>query len=71
MKLKIPKGLKRDNGMEPIRVADIVPYLPREDCFFDSRHWVVESVEGVFPFAVTTRIEANHQQYLKEYDEDD
>lgn len=72
MKIKRPKDLKGVNGKEPIAVADIVPYLPSEDCFFDSRHWVCDTVEGgVFPFALTTRIDANHQQFLKEYEKDD
>lgn len=61
----MPDGLVGINGKKPIRPEDILPYLPSEDCVFDSRHWVAGSVEGVFPFAVTTRISANCQQYLK------
>lgn len=68
MKLKRPDGLVGRNGGEPIAVADIVPYLPMEDVFFDSRHWVCETVDGILPFALTTRVEANHQQYLKLYE---
>ena len=49
-------------GIQPI---DILPYLPKQDCFFDSRHWVVGTTDDVLPFAVTTRIGANNQQYLK------
>lgn len=71
MKLHRPKGLRGVNGMEPIAVADIVPYLPKKDCFFDSRHWICEEIQGgVLPFALTTRVEANHQQYLRIYESD-
>lgn len=49
----------------PIGVSDILPYLPKENCFFDSRHWVVGV--GFIPFSITTRIFDNHQQYLKRY----
>lgn len=42
---------------------DILPHLPiGEATFFDSRHWVAGINE--VPFAVTTRIAANNQQYL-------
>lgn len=56
------------NGKQPISPYDIAPYLPDEECFFDSRHWVVGI--DIFPFALTTRIAANCQQYLKEEIED-
>ena len=46
---------------------DILPYLPDEDCFFDSRHWVVGV--DILPFALTTRINANYQQFLKVYED--
>lgn len=57
-------------GRKNITPFDILPYLPSSSCFFDSRHWVYDTVDGVLPFAVTTRIAANNQQYLKVYDED-
>lgn len=47
---------------------DILPYLPEADCFFDSRHWVYGTTDEALPFAVTTRIAANNQQYLKIYE---
>ena len=50
-------------GRKNISPFDIIPYLPDEDCFFDSRHWVYGT--DVLPFALTTRIAANNQQYLK------
>ena len=52
-------------GRKNISPHDIIPYLPDEGCFFDSRHWVYDTINGVLPFAVTTRIAANNQQYLK------
>jgi hypothetical protein len=50
-------------GRKNISPYDILPYLPNK-CFFDSRHWVYDTLDGVLPFAVTTRIAANNQQYL-------
>lgn len=64
IKLKTPDCVGV-NGKKPIAVSDIAPYLPRENCFFDSRHWVVGI--GCIPFSITTRIFDNHQQYLKRY----
>lgn len=58
-------------GRKNISPWDIIPYLPDADCFFDSRHWVVETTDGILPFSVTTRIGANNQQYLKVYDKKD
>lgn len=46
----------------------IIPYLPKEDCFFDSRHWTYALTSEIFPFSVTTRISANNQQFLKIYE---
>ena len=68
-KIHHPKNLKGVNGKKPIGVADIVPYLPHEDCFFDTRHWICDTADGVLPFALTTRISANMQQFLKEYED--
>jgi len=48
-----------------IRPENILPHLPKQDCFFDCRHWVVGTTDDVLPFAVTTRIGANNQQWLK------
>lgn len=55
-------------GRKNITPMDILPFLPEADCFFDSRHWVYGTTDGVLPFAVTTRIAANNQQYLKIYE---
>ena len=54
-----------DNGMKTPTVKDVLKYLPDEECFFDVRHCVYGLVSGVLPFAITTRIGANNQQYLK------
>lgn len=56
-------------GRKNISPYDILPYLPDEDCFFDSRHWVYDTTDGILPFSVTTRIGANNQQYLKIYEQ--
>lgn len=58
--LKVRGG---QNGKKAISPFDILPYLPEGDCFFDSRHWIVGI--DILPFALTTRIAANCQQYLK------
>lgn len=50
-------------GRQNISPLDIAPFLPDEDLFFDSRHWVYGT--DVLPFSLTTRISANNQQYLK------
>jgi hypothetical protein len=53
-----------------IRLFAILPYLPPpHGYFFDSRHWVYDTTDGILPFSVTTRIDANSQQYLLYYEE--
>ena len=59
------RKLTKRGGITPY---DILPYLPHRRCFFDSRHWVVGIDE--LPFAVTTRIAANNQQYLFDVQEE-
>lgn len=61
---KIKKPSNR-GGRKLIALTDILPYLPQEDCFFDCRHWVYDTTDGVLPFSLTTRISGNCQQYLK------
>ena len=39
-KIHKPKGLIGINGKKPIAIADILPYLPNESGFVDTRHWV-------------------------------
>lgn len=69
MKLKRPNEESLlGGGRMNIAPIDILAYL-HTPCFFDSRHWVCEPLDGVLPFAVTTRISANNQQYLLLYEE--
>ena len=68
-KILKPKGLKGIKVKKPIAIADILPYLPDESVFVDTRHWVWGGQNEEFPFAVTTRINANMQQYLIEYEQ--
>lgn len=71
MKLKRPDVESLLGGgkmnISPIDILHELP--PPHSYFFDSRHWVFETIDGVLPFAVTTRIAANNQQYLLFYDE--
>ena len=39
-KIHKPKGLIGINGKKPIGIGDIIPYLPNESGFVDTRHWV-------------------------------
>lgn len=58
------------NGKKNISPIDILPFLPPPySYFYDARHWVYDTTDGVLPFAVTTRIFANHQQFLLYYEE--
>lgn len=67
MKLKLPSELTTRQGKrgkaKTCTVGEVVPYLPHKTCFFDVRHLVADT--DLLPFAVTTRIAANNQQYLK------
>ena len=68
MKITKPKHLKERKGIRggyTTTVQDILPYLPDEDCFFDCRHFVYAPASDVLPFSLTTRSNANNQQYLK------
>lgn len=68
MKIKKPKHLTERKGVRggyTTTVQDIVPHLPNEDCFFDCRHFVYAPTSEALPFSLTTRTNANNQQYLK------
>ena len=67
-KIHKPKGLIGINGKKHIGIVDILPYLPNESGFVDTRHWVWGEQNEAFPFALTTRISANQQQFLIEYE---
>lgn len=62
---KIPKPKVQSNNWR-----QILPFLPNRDLFFDSRHWVYGYIDEELPFAVTTRISANNQQFLLLYEKD-
>ena len=68
-KIRRPTGLAR-RGFGKNYPGHILPYLPDEDCFFDSRQWTYGLASEELPFAVTTRISANNQQWLKIYERD-
>ncbi len=69
-KIRRPNRKSFYNGMMNISPIDILPFLPPPSSyFFDSRHWVYDTTDGIMPFAVTTRISANSQQYLLTYEE--
>lgn len=69
MNISKPKVFRGGQGKNS--PYQIIPYLPEYDCFFDSRHWVCASTDDVLPFAVTTRISANNQQFLKVYEKEE
>lgn len=56
------------NGLWDL-IADILPFLPYESGFVDTRHWIWGGLKEEFPFSVTTRINANEQQFLIEYEQ--
>lgn len=51
----------------PIHPYCILPYTPASECVFDSRHGTIGF--DIFPFAVTTRIAAACEVYLKVYED--
>lgn len=72
MKIRKTKELmnkKGARGGNTTEVSDILPFLPDADCFFDCRHFVYELTENFLPFALTTRVACNNQQYLKVYED--
>ena len=73
MKIQKPRALTNKVGPRggcTTTVKDILPYLPNQDCFFDCRHFVYETTNNFLPFALTTRVSCNNQQYLKIYEKD-
>jgi DNA (cytosine-5)-methyltransferase 1 len=69
-KIKKPSEFKNvEQRFNSHTLNEILPYLPNEDCFFDTRHWTCDTTDGILPFAVTTGISRNAQQFLKEMKE--
>ena len=50
---------------------NMIDCLPSEDCFFDSRTGVCGSCDKELPFAITTKISSNNQQFLKLMDKEE
>lgn len=72
MKIRKPIELAKRVGVRgghTTTVEDILPFLPKEDCFFDCRHFVYETTDKFLPFALTTRVACNNQQYLLLYED--
>ena len=49
--------------------GEAVPYMlqaaeGKQGCIFDQRHFVYDTLDGVYPFPVTTRIHASNQIWL-------
>ena len=63
-----PKHLRNKcgaRGGHTTEVSDILPYLQDiGSCFFDCRHFVYDTLDGVFPFPFTCRGMFSNQQFL-------
>ena len=66
LKVKLAHGKDRDGRKYPFNFLE---YCPPQDCVFDSFHGTIGF--DIYPFAVTTRISASNQIFLKVYDETD
>lgn len=66
LKVKVDKTRR---GGYPLYPYSILPLLPDCDCVFDSCRGTIGF--DIFPFAVTTRINASAEVYLKVYEETD
>lgn len=67
IKVKFPRG-KRNDGLS-VYPWNFLPYTPPRPCVFDSYRGTVGF--DVFPFAVTTRISASAEVFLKVYEDMD
>lgn len=72
-RIKKPKHLRLKKGIwggHTTSLQDILPYLDGiGSCVFDHRHFVYDTLDGVFPFPVTCRINHSNQIFLYiEYD---
>ena len=67
IKVRIPKD-ERVDGF-PANPYRILPYAPPVDCVFDSYRGTIGF--DVFPFAITTRISAAQEVFLKVYEDMD
>lgn len=67
--LKVRFEKENRGGGYPVYPYSILPHLPDSECVFDSYRGTVGF--DVFPFAVTTRISASSEVFLKVYEDDD
>ena len=65
LKVRVPKK-RRGDGL-PNYPYNMLHLTPPQDCFFDSFHGTIGF--DVLPFAVTTRISASSQVFLKVYED--
>lgn len=66
IKIPFPRDARED-GL-PVYPYNFLPFAPPCDCVFDSYRGTVGF--DVFPFAITTRISASSEVFLKVYEED-
>lgn len=66
LKIKFPK-VKMDEDL-PLYPWCFLPYAPPSECVFDSYRGTVGF--DIYPFAITTRVDAANEVYLKVYEED-
>ena len=67
VKVKFPRE-KRDDGLS-VYPWNILPFTPPQPCVFDSYRGTIGF--DIFPFAVTTRISASAEVFLKVYEDMD
>lgn len=67
IKVKFPRN-KRNDGLS-VYPWNILPYTPPLPCAFDSYRGTIGF--DVFPFAVTTRISASQEVFIKVYEDMD
>ena len=67
LKVSFPRD-KRDDGL-PVYPYNFIPYTPPRQCIFDSYRGTIGF--DIFPFAVTTRISASSEVFLKVYEDMD
>lgn len=65
LKIKFPRE-KRSDGLS-VYPWNFLPYAPPRNCAFDSYRGTVGF--DIFPFAVTTRIAASQEVFIKVYED--
>lgn len=67
LKVAFPRDARSD-GLS-VYPYNFLPYTPPQECVFDSYRGTIGF--DIFPFAVTTRISASSEVFLKVYEEVD